>query len=100
MRPAEVLQKCSGEALNGMHAPRQRVLLKATEALISGGGRLTLIDLARAWPGAESIRAPFNALDRWPGNRHLPGGREHIHSAMNRWLMRSDQPTIVVDCPI
>ena len=96
MRAAQVLQKCLGEALSGMHALRQRVLLKATEALISGR-RLTLIDLARAWPGAERIRAPLKALDRLLGNRHLHGEREHIHAAMNRWLIRGDQPIIVVD---
>ena len=54
MRAAQVLQKCLSEALDGMHALRQRVLLKATEALISGR-RLTLIDLARSWPHSSAV---------------------------------------------
>ena len=54
MRAAQVLQKCLSGTLNGMHALRQRVLLKATEALISGR-RLTLINLARSWPGASAF---------------------------------------------
>lgn len=52
MRASEVLQKCLGDALGGMHALRSRVLLRAVEAMINGR-RLTLIDLARAWPDAQ-----------------------------------------------
>ena len=64
MRATKVLQKCLGDALQPMHALRRRVLLRAVEALIHGR-RLTLIDVARAWPGARSnwvrsnwVRAP------------------------------------------
>ena len=70
MRATEVLQKCLGDTLNTMHALRRRVLLRAVEVTIQGR-RLTLIDLARSWPGAERIRAPLKALDRLLGNRHL-----------------------------
>ena len=49
MRATEVLQKCLGDALGSMHALRSRVLLRAVDATIQGS-RLTLIDLARAWP--------------------------------------------------
>jgi hypothetical protein len=58
-----------------MHALRRRVLLCAVEALIHGR---RLIDVARAWPGAERIRAPLKALDRLLGNRHLHAEREHM----------------------
>ena len=51
-----------------MHALRRRVLLKAVEALLDGR-RLTLIDVAQAWPGAQRVRAPLKALDRLLGNR-------------------------------
>ena len=75
---------------------RRRVLLRAVEALIRGR-RLTLIDVARGWPGAERIRAPLKALDRLLGNRHLHAEREHVHGAMARWLLRGPHPVIVLD---
>ena len=56
MRATEVLQKCLGDSLNAIHALRSRVLMRAVEATIAGR-RLTLIDLARAWPDAQRIRA-------------------------------------------
>jgi Transposase DDE domain len=96
MRASEVLQKCLGDALNTMHALRSRVLLRAVEATIQGR-RLTLMDLARSWPGAERIRAPLKALDRLLGNRHLHAERMHVYTAIARWLVRSKQPVIVID---
>jgi hypothetical protein len=96
MHATKVLQKCLGDALQPMHALRRRVLLRAVEALIHGR-RLTLIDVARAWPGAERIRAPLKALDRLLGNRHLPAEREHMHASMARWLLRDRHPVIVLD---
>ncbi|MGH8338695.1 MAG: IS4 family transposase, partial [Gammaproteobacteria bacterium] len=96
MGTTQVLQKCLGESLDAIHALRVRVLMRAVEAVVAGR-RLTLIDLARAGPGAERIRAPLKALDRLLGNRHLHAERERIHAAMNRWLVRSEQPVIVVD---
>ncbi|THD04526.1 hypothetical protein B1991_17380 [Rhodanobacter lindaniclasticus] len=56
-----------------------------------------MIDLARAWPDAQPIRAPPKALDRLLSNHHLHAERERIHAAMTRWLVRSEQPVIVVD---
>ena len=47
LRASEVVQKCQGDALNGMHALRSRLLLRAVEAMIHGR-RLTLMDLARS----------------------------------------------------
>lgn len=96
MRATEVLQKCLGNSLDVIHATRSRVLMRAVEAAIAGR-RLTLIDLARAWPDAERIRAPLKALDRLLGNSHLHAEREDIHAAMVRWLVRSDHPVIIVD---
>lgn len=96
LRATEVLQHCLGESVHAIHSLRSRVLMRAVEARIAGR-RLTLIDLARAWPGAQRIRAPLKALDRLLGNRHLHAEREHIHAAMVRWLVRSDQPVIIVD---
>ncbi len=96
MRATEVLQKCLGDALKPMHALRRHVLLRAVEALIHGR-RLTLIDVARAWPEAERIRATLKALDRLLGNPHLHAEREHVHAAMARWLLRGPHPVIVLD---
>lgn len=96
MRATVVLQKCLSEALGPMHALRRRVLLRAVEALIDGR-RLTLIDVARAWPGAQRVRAPLKALDRLLGNRHLRIERERLYAAMARWLVRGPRPVIVVD---
>lgn len=59
--------------------------------------RLTLIDVARAWPGAQRVRAPLKALDRVLGNRHLCVEREGLYAAMGRWLVRGPRPIIVVD---
>lgn len=96
MRATAVLQNCLGESLQALHSLRSRVLMRAVEATIAGR-RLTLSDVARAWPDAQWIRAPLKALDRLLGNRHLHAEREHIHAAMVRWLVRSDQPVIIVD---
>jgi hypothetical protein len=63
MRASRVLQKCLSGGLHAMHATRLRVLLRAVEALLVGR-RLTLMDVARSWPGAERVRAPLKAFDR------------------------------------
>ncbi|WP_045123387.1 IS4 family transposase [Xanthomonas citri] len=84
MRASEVLQKCLSNSLSGMHALRQRTLLRAVEALVHGG-RLTLIDIARAWPGATRVRAPLKACDRLLCNRTLQAERSMI------------EPVIVID---
>lgn len=96
MRATEVLQKCLSGALDPMHALRRRVLLHAVEAVLRGR-RLTLIDLARAWPDAERIRAPLKALDRLLGNPHLQGERYVVYHMMTRWLVRNRQPVVVID---
>lgn len=96
MRASRVLQKCLSESLEPMHQARSRVLMRAVEALIAGR-RLTLMDVARSWPGAERVRAPLKAFDRLLSNRHLHGEREQVYAGMARWLLRSTQPIIVID---
>ena len=96
MRASQVLQKCLGNSLPGMHALRRRALLQAVEALIQGR-RLTLSDIARSWPGALRVRAPLKAFDRLLGNRHLHGERHGIEQDMARWLLRGPQPVILID---
>lgn len=96
MRASRVLQKCLSESLNTMHALRSRVLLRSVEALVAGR-RLTLIDVARSWPGAERVRAPLKAFDRLLSNRHLHAERERVYADMARWLLRGARPVIVID---
>lgn len=61
MRASQVLQKCLTHSLSGMHALRERALLRSVEALLQCR-RLTLMDVARAWSDAIRIRAPLKAL--------------------------------------
>ena len=96
MRAGQVLQRCLSEALGQMHALRRNVLLTSVDALVSGR-RLTLIDIARSWPGALRVRAPLKALDRLLSNAHLFGERESVYAGMARWLVRDSRPLIVVD---
>lgn len=96
MRASRVLQKCLPESLGQMHALRERVLLRSVEALVAGR-RLTLTDVARAWPGSERIKAPLNAFDRLLSNRRLHAEHEGIYADMARWLLRAERPVIVID---
>ena len=96
MHASTVLQRCLDAALAPIHASRRRVLLGAVDALIAGR-RLTLMDLARSWLGAERVRAPLKALDRLLGNRHLQREREQIYASMAQWLMRHRRPLILID---
>lgn len=96
MRASRVLQKCLSDSLEPMHQARSRVLMHAVEALVAGR-RLTLMDVARSWPGAERVRAPLKAFDRLLSNPHLHLEREQVYAGMARWLLRSKQPVIVID---
>ena len=96
MRASRVLQKCLGRSLDAMHEARSRVLLRSVEALLAGR-RLTLMDVARAWPDAERVRAPLKAFDRLLSNPHLHQEREQIYGDMARWLLRGERPVIVID---
>ncbi len=96
MRASQVLQKCLPHSLSAMHALRERALLRAVEALLQGR-RLTLMDVARAWPDATRIRAPLKAFDRLLSNPHLHAERAAIDREMARWLLRSAQPVILID---
>lgn len=75
---------------------RVQVLLGAVQALLSSR-RLVLMELARAWPGAEKVRAPLKRLDRLLSNPHLQAEMSGLYAAMARWLIRHEQPLIVVD---
>jgi len=96
MHASAVLQKYLPDVLRRMHAKRVQVLLGAVQALLLSR-RLVLMELARAWPGAERIRAPLKRLDRLLSNRHLHSEQTALYAAMARRLIRGTQPLIVVD---
>ena len=96
MRASQLLQKCLSSSLGAIHALRSRVLLRSVEALLAGR-RLTLIDVARSWPGAMRVRAPLKAFDRLLSNPHLHGERVRLYGGMARWLLRGERPLIVID---
>jgi hypothetical protein len=91
-----VLQKCLPNAFAKMHAVRAAALLGAVGALLRGR-RLILIELARAWPGADRIRAPLKRIDRLLGNQHLQRERSALYAAMARWLIQQPRPLILID---
>jgi hypothetical protein len=79
-----------------MHSYRVRTLLGAVHSLLSCR-RLILMDMARAWPGAQRVRAPLKRLDRLLSNPHLGAEREAFYAAMMRWLIRQSNPLILID---
>ena len=76
---AAVLQKCLPRVLGAMHLVRARALINAVQSLLASR-RLILIDMARAWPGADRVRAPLKCLDRLLSNTHLHTQREAIYA--------------------
>ena len=91
-----VLQKCFADVFQRMHAARVQVLSGAVLSLLSCR-RLVLMDLARAWPGAQRVRAPLKRLDRLLSNRHLAGERSELYAHMARWLIGDREAVIIVD---
>jgi hypothetical protein len=91
-----VLQRCLSDVIGEMHAVRRRALLNAVQSLLTCR-RLILMDMARAWPGAERVRAPLKCLDRLLSNRHLHAQAEQFYAVMMRWLVRQPMPIILVD---
>lgn len=96
MHATRVLQNCLSPVIGGMDPRRVRSLWLAVEALLAGR-RLVLMELARAFPGAERVRVPLKRLDRLLGNEHLHGVVERFYGGLARWLLRSPQPVILVD---
>jgi Transposase DDE domain len=79
-----------------MHSVRARALIHAVQSLLTCR-RLILMDMARAWPGAERVRAPLKCLDRLLSNHHLQAQREQFYASMMRWLIRQSMAIILVD---
>lgn len=96
MHASSILQKSFADVFSRMHAARVRVLVGAVLALLSCR-RLVLMDLARAWPGAERVRGPLKRLDRLLSNPHLHAERTMLYEQMVRLCVRTSEPVIIVD---
>jgi hypothetical protein len=96
MHAIPVLQKIFRPVIAGLDVRNARNLLLAVEALLIGR-RLTLMELARHFPGAERVRPPLKRLDRLLSNRPVWQARSHFYQTTAAWLLRTKQPVLVVD---
>lgn len=96
MHAGQILQKYFVDVFASMHAARVRVLVGAVISLLQCR-RLVLMELARAWPGAERVRAPLKKLDRLLSNPHLESERSLLYEQIARLCVRTAEPVIVVD---
>ena len=96
MHAARVLQKVLRPVIAHLDVRHARNVFSAVEALVRGR-RLTLMELARHWPGAERIRGPLKRLDRLLGNRVVQARRSSFYQTTARWLLRSPRPMLIVD---
>ena len=96
MHATQVLQNIFRPVIARLDARNARNLLFAVEALLMGR-RLTLMELARHFPGAERVRPPLKRLDRLLGNRDVQVLRSCFYRAAVAWLLRSKQPVLIID---
>lgn len=96
MHASQIVQKHFADVFTEIHAARARVLVGAVVALLSCR-RLVLMELARAWPGAQRVRAPLKKLDRLLSNPHLHTERTMLYEQIVRLCVRTSDPVIVVD---
>lgn len=96
MQPSTILTRCLSEAFGSIHQSTVPAIGKATDA-IGAGNWLTLIAIARRWPGAERVAAPLKAADRLLRSPVLTQAHRILYGAMCRWLIRQRHPLIAVD---
>lgn len=96
MHAVQVLQKILQPVTAQLDQRNARNLLAAVAALLAGR-RLTLMELARHFPGAERVRAPLKRLDRLIGNRNVQATRARLDQGAAMWLLRASRPVLVVD---
>lgn len=96
MHATQVLQKILSPVIARLDARNARNLLFAVEALLVGR-RLTLMELARHFPGAGHIKAPLKRLDRLLSNRRVQALRAHCYQTALLWLLRMPRPVLIVD---
>lgn len=91
-----ILQKILRPVTELMDARNARTLFLAIDALVQGR-RLTLMELARHFPGADYVHAPLKRLDRFLGNRAVHALRGSLYQVVTRCLLQGPHPVIVVD---
>lgn len=96
MHACRVLYKLLQPALDALDVRNARNLLTAADALLLGR-RLTLMELARHWPGAARVRAPLKRLDRLLSNPHVHAARARVYAAAITGLLGSPMPVLIVD---
>jgi hypothetical protein len=96
MHAYRVLQRILHPVIVRLDVRNARNLFLAIEALAQGR-RLTLMELARHWPGAERVRAPLKRLDRLLGNGSVQTLRANFYEAAIKWLLRGERPALIVD---
>lgn len=96
MHATKVLQKILCAVTARLDRRNVRNLFFAVEALLLGR-RLTLMELARHFPGADRIHAPLKRFDRLLSNRAVQSLRTPCYQAAFRWLLRMPRPVLIVD---
>ncbi len=96
MHACAVLQRILRPVIARLDARNARNLFLAVEALIRGR-RLTLMELARHWPGAERVRAPLKRLDRLLGNAAVQAARADFYKTAMRSLLHGPHPVLIID---
>ena len=96
MHAGAMLQKILRPVSARLDVRNARNLLLAVQALVRGR-HLTLMELARHWPGAERVRAPLKRLDRLLGNCEVHARRADLYGAAVKWLLCGARPIVVVD---
>jgi hypothetical protein len=93
----KVLSQWLADRLVVGHASRKAALLRAVDALLSGG-KLSLTHLGRSLAGGAHVKHQIKAIDRLLGNEHLGQERDGIYAAVIQTLLLGNKrPVIVVD---
>jgi hypothetical protein len=90
------LQKILSAVIAPLDKRNARNLFFAVEALLVGR-RLTLMELARHFPGADRIHAPLKRFDRLIGNHAVQELRASCYQAALLWLLRMPRPVLIID---
>lgn len=96
MHTIQVLQKIL-DPVTAQRDRRNAGNLCAGVAALLAGRRLTLMELARHFPGAERVRAPLKRLDRLIGNGAVQAARARFYQVAALWLLRASRPVLIVD---
>ncbi|HKQ30673.1 MAG TPA: IS4 family transposase, partial [Burkholderiales bacterium] len=96
MHATRILQKILLPVIARLDVRNVRTLFLAVDALFVGR-RLTLMELARHFPGTERIKTPLKRLDRLLSNRSVQAIRTQCYQAALRWMLHMPQPVLIID---